>query len=139
METQNLWPDFAIDKTKSPKTILKEQAGYLMARTNNVLSAAVETSHYKENISHEFYVVAPALNNYRYRLFSVSHEVVGYYPVTIMTEVELQGEHEDDIKIVYNPAKAKNEEEFMLLLSKVFKNPENVRIISSLLSQSLAE
>lgn len=139
METQNLWPDFAIEPLKSPRTILKEQAGYLMAKTNNVLSAAVETNHYKERISHEFYVVAPALNNYRYRLFSVSHEIVGYYPITITSEIVLYGEHDDDTEIVYNPTKAKNEEEFMSLLSNVFKNPGNVRIISSLLSQSLAE
>lgn len=130
METQNLWPDFAIETTKSPKAILKEQAGYLMEKTKNVLSADVETSHYKGSVSHEFYVVVPALNNYRYRLFSVSHEAIGYYPLTVVI---------DDNNPWETDAKIGNEKDFLSGLSNVFKAPETVRVISSLLSQSLTE
>ncbi|QMW03046.1 hypothetical protein [Spirosoma foliorum] len=133
METQNLWPDFVIDKTKSPKAILKEQAGYLMVKTNNVLSAEIETTQEFGQIVHHFYVVAPAINNYRYKLFSVSHKIVEYYPLTVMTDIELDDEPFENHKV------ARDEKELISLLSGIFNNSENTRIISSLLSQSLAE
>lgn len=140
METQNLWPEFAIDKTKSPKAILKEQAGYLMVKTNNVLSAEVETIKSQRGIIlHEFYIVAPAMNNYRYKLFAVKHEVIGYYPLTVETELDFRVDDEYSIPAFQKHDEAKNEEEFIRLLSTVFNNPENTQIISSLLSQSLAE
>ena len=125
METQNLWPDFAIEPTKSPKSILKEQAGYLMAKTNNVLSAEVETVQSPNGqIVHHFYLVAPALNNYRYRILSVIHELF-FYPL--------------DITGIDFVLKAENQEEFINSLSEVFNSPATVQVISSLLSQSLAE
>lgn len=132
METQNLWPDFVIETIKSPKAILKEQAGYLIAKTNNVLSADVETSHYKNDISHEFYVVAPALNNYRYRLFSVSHGIVNYYPLTVDWHNRMPWEGESQFK-------AENQQGFLDILGIIFNAPDPVKIISSLMSQSLAE
>ena len=126
METQNLWPDFTIETTKSPKTILKEQAGHLMEKTNNVLSAEVDTSQSKEKIFHNFYIVAPAINNYRYRVLLLTHEVF-FYPLEIIwVEKAVQ----------YG---AKNQDEFLNILSEIFNAPETVRVISSLLSQSLAE
>lgn len=128
METQNLWPDFAVETTKSPKAILKEQAGYLMAKTSNVLSADVETQLYKGEIIHNFYVVAPAMNNYRYEIFSIKHRPVGYYPLTMNWGEELPWE---------SIPEARNEEEFIDLLRVTFNKPETTRVISSLLSQSL--
>ncbi|QDK77821.1 hypothetical protein EXU85_04125 [Spirosoma sp. KCTC 42546] len=140
METQNLWPEFTIDKTKSPKAILKEQAGYLMKKTNNVLSAEVETVQAgNEQIIQHFYIVAPAINNYRYMLFSVRHKIIGYYPVTVVSGIEIFNEEDGDSFTLGIPMEAKNEEEFIKSLSTVFNDPDNTRIISSLLSQSLAE
>ncbi|AUD04702.1 hypothetical protein [Spirosoma pollinicola] len=129
METKNLWPDFPVEVTKSPRAILKEQAGYLMAKTNNVLSADVETVQGNGQIIHQFFVVAPALNNYRYRIFTVSHEVL-FYPL-VVTWNEVQGGL-SEIKI-------ENQQEFLSILSQIFKDTSTTRVISSLLSQSLAE
>ncbi|GAB3963888.1 hypothetical protein GCM10028806_00560 [Spirosoma terrae] len=133
MEMQNLWPDFAIEKTKSPKAILKEQAGYLMEKTNNVLSAEIETSQSDGKIIHRFYIVAPAMDNYRYQIFTVTHGVI-YYPVAV--EWESPTSHWPIVEIEQT---AQNEEEFIRILKEVFNNGETIRIISSLLSQSLAE
>ena len=131
METQNLWPDFAIETTKSPKAILKEQAGYLMEKTNNVLSADVETSSFRGDMIHKFYVVAPAMNNYRYEIFTAKHKIISYYPVTISWE--------SDEPLWQAEADAEGEQEFIDLLRNTFSKPEITRVISSLLSQSLAE
>lgn len=133
MENQNLWPEFAIEPTKSPKSLLKEQAGYLMQKTNNVLSAEVETSQSQGKIIHHFYVVAPAMDNYRYKIFSVSHGVI-YYPLAIEWE-----DYKSPWEGIMSGHQAKDQEEFLVILSQIFNDPNTVRIISSLLSQSLAE
>ena len=125
METQNLWPDFAVESLKSPKSILKEQAGFLMEKTNNILSAEVETVQSpRGGIVHNFYVVAPAMNNYRYKILSIMHSVI-YYPLSIVWS---DGEYEDT-----------SQEEFIDSLSLIFNHQDTTRVISSLLSQSLAE
>lgn len=131
METQSLWPDFKIETVRSPKTILKEQAGYLAEKTGNILSADVSTNRYKSSVTHEFFVIAPILNNYRYTLFSVNHPIVGYYPVMFNTY--------DITSMKEKKLEARSEEEFIALLSQVFSDPETIKIISSLLSQSVAE
>lgn len=133
METQNLWPDFPVEVTKSPKAILKEQAGYLMAKTNNVLSADVETSQSQGKIVHHFYIVAPAMDNYRYKVFSVSHGVI-YYPLSIEWE-----DNKSPWEGIISGRQAKDQSEFLTILSQIFKDSDTIRIISSLLSQSLAE
>ncbi|CAN5500953.1 hypothetical protein BH09BAC4_BH09BAC4_18100 [soil metagenome] len=133
METQSLWPDFAIETTKSPKAILKEQAGYLMAKTNNVLSAEVDTVQERGSIVHQFYVVAPAMNNYRYKILSVTHGVI-YYPLTIEWD-----DNESPWEGVTTGKKTQDQDEFIKALTQIFNDPSTVRVISSLLSQSLAE
>lgn len=130
METQNLWPDFAIEATRSPKTILKEQAGYLMAKTKNVLSASVVTSQNNDKLTHDFYVVAPALKNYRYKLFSVE-QGVRLYPVSI------QWDADDAIPWEWQQDPIMNEAKLTETLQKIFTAQSTAEIITSLISQSV--
>lgn len=131
METQNLWPDFTVEKTRTPRFILKEQAGYLMAKTKNVLSAEVRTRQEHGQMEQNFYVVAPALNNYRYKLLSVVHDI-SYYPLTVSSQI--YGEFEGQMEITVG-----GEDEFMKAIHTIFQHPDTARIISSLYSQSLEE
>jgi hypothetical protein len=110
---------------------LKEQAGYLMAKTKNVLSAEVRTRQDKGQIEQNFYIVAPALNNYRYKLLSVIHDVL-YYPLTVSSQIH--GEFEGQMEIT-----VESEDDFMKAIHTIFQHPDTARIISSLLSQSLEE
>jgi hypothetical protein len=140
METQNLWPaEFAVEKVRSPKTILKEQAGYLMEMTRNVLSADVHTSNYKDTRIHSFVVVAPALNNYRYTLFSVSHGGL-FYPSTIKfsEDVDFNDPGKESLYNGYDCI-VDSEDELVTEMKKIFNTSHTVRIISSLISQSEAE
>lgn len=136
METQNLWPDFPTEEIKGPKAILKEQAIYLSAKTNKILSADVVTTQYKDSMIHSFYVVAPALGNYRYKLFSLEHGAL-YYPSHLTwSRVGVEpGELGED----FIPREINNEEELVKYLQAVFYDSSTKKIISSLLSQSLAE
>ena len=128
METQNLWPDFPTEEIKGPKSILKEQAGYLAAKTNNVLIADVETSQFKENMIYSFYVVAPVLGNYRYKLFSIAHVASSYFPLYIDWRDDTSTERE-----------CRNKNELTAYLKHIFNDAETIKVVSSLISQSLAE
>jgi hypothetical protein len=129
MEAQSLWPILTVKKTRSPKSILKEQAGYLMANTGNILSAEVRTQQNRGTIQHTFYIVAPALQNYRYELLSVIQDVL-YYPLKI-THRGYYFPLEDK--------KVETEAEFIERIREIFNDQETIDIISSLYSQSLEE
>jgi hypothetical protein len=128
METQSLWPELAVEAIKGPVTILKEQAGYLAQKTKNVLIpdvGAIATKS-QEIFVYSFFIEAPALKNYRYKLFDISHRIL-YYPVSIRWE----GWGDDWLE-------SEDENGFVQDLREIFNAPETVKIISSLYSQSIA-
>lgn len=126
---RNLWPeDIAVTDAVAPVVILKEQAALLGQQTQNLVEARVYPgqSRYSEYpFVYYFELVAPALENYRYRLFEISHGVE-FYPVRIGFE-GFDG---------YSDAKSENE--FMEELANIFSSERTKRIISSLIAQSKA-
>lgn len=125
----SLWPDdIAVTDAVAPVVILKEQASLLGQRTQNLVEARVHPSvpRYSEYpFAYYFELVAPALDNYRYRLFVISHGV-GFYPVRI------------EFEEYANPHDAIGENEFMRELADIFSSERTRRIISSLIAQSKA-
>jgi hypothetical protein len=133
---RNLWPeDIAVTDVVAPVTILKEQASLLGERTKNLVEGSVVTPGtvrgvdfmLKNRFSYGFDLVAPALNNYRYRLFSISHGVE-FYPLTINGSEALTS---DEFHV-------NNEEEFLKALEAIFSSDKTKGIISSLIAQSRA-
>jgi hypothetical protein len=111
----------------APVVILKEQASLLGQRTQNLVEARVLPGQSRNNSGFVYYfeLVAPALDNYRYQLFEISHGVE-FYPVRIEFE-EFSG-----------PRNAISESDFMQELGNIFSSARTKRIISSLLAQSKA-
>ena len=70
-------------------------------------------------------IVAPALNNYRFFLMRVSHDLA-LYPVTV-TDLINDTEYE-----------CPNEEVFLVALKEILSSKATHRVIDSLLSQSQA-
>lgn len=133
---RNLWPeDIAVTNAVAPVTILKEQASLLGERTKNLVEGSVVAPGIvrdvdfllKDRFSYGFNLVAPALNNYRYRLFSISHGVE-FYPLTISGSEALNS---DELQV-------NNEEEFFKALETIFSSEKTKRIIGSLIAQSSA-
>jgi hypothetical protein len=133
METStNLWPDFTTVVTRSPKTVLKEQANFLGERTKNVIVAKVTsasslTDEAKEYFIHSFNLFVPSLR-YKYELFSVAHKV-SPYPCTIS--------YYGDSAVIFNAvgkSSINDEQEFLKVLRIIFSDQETTNIISSLLS-----
>ena len=125
---RNLWPqDIAVTDLVPPVAILKEQASLLGKQTQNLVEAHVVLGGSRNPGMYPFHyyfqVIAPALDGYRYNLFSISHGVQ-FYPVRI--------EFEDaDIEV-------QNEEEFMTALANIFSSDKTKGIISALIAQSKA-
>ena len=149
---RNLWPeDIAVTQVVAPVAILKEQASKLGEITKNLVEGSVkqnfsdlggllfpkpsrksrathsEDDLYEGDFRYDFDLVAPALNNYRYRLFSISHGVE-FYPLIITNCVALNG---SDHQIT-------DEEEFLTALETIFSSEKTRGIISSLIAQSRA-
>src|SRR6185436_9770992 len=130
---RNLWPDdIAVTDAVAPVSLLKEQASLLGERTKNLVEGRVTPGLGKGaafliagRFNYDFDLVAPALNNYRYHLFSISHGVE-LYPLTISGTEALDSE---DIQV-------NNEEEFLNELKRIFSFEKTKRIISSLIAQS---
>jgi len=130
---RNLWPeDIAVNEVVAPVAILKDQASLLGERTKNLVEGRVtqrEHHFHEPDFVYDFYLVAPALNNYRYRLFSISHDVQ-FYPLAI----EEGGV--SDLNGRDSQFQVSNEEEFLEALATMFSSERTKGIISSLIAQS---
>jgi len=134
---KDLWPsEIGYAEGKAPVTILKEQASLLGAKTENMIKAEVSyikgSSFMDQNgFAYDFTILAPLLEDYRYRLFTIKHDVE-LYPLKIYTDDEILGEispAEKD-KIVIN-----SEAELLEALKKILNSKKAKRIISAMLLQ----
>lgn len=126
---RDLWPKNlgTTGKAIAPITILREQAALLGEKTQNIIEAEVysqATPQNPGNISTTFYLVAPALDNYKFALFQINHKIENLYPVNL---------HSETLGI----KKAIFEEEDLLsTLEQVFSHEKTMNIINSMLVQS---
>ncbi|HEX9925913.1 MAG TPA: hypothetical protein VGD99_24870 [Anaerolineae bacterium] len=151
--TKSLWPDkieFS-DKEKPPVSILREQATYLGEKTQNLVTAEVasvagdiDNSLYdavqslaatamgsqkrtlkKDYFYDIFYLVAPALNNYRFELFITVRKIDQFYPIEIRS---------DTLDIDWR--ELNSQDELLTELGNIFSHPKTIKIIESMLVQS---
>ena len=120
---RNLWPvDIGRSDVIAPVSILREQASLLGEQTRNVLTArVVQGESFDDRFNYSFVLVAPALANYRYYLFSVSHGVI-FYPLVIQFD-------DESIEV-------KDEEALLSSLERIFSAESTRKVINSLLAQS---
>lgn len=157
----NLWPDnVSEEKWASPVSLLREQARFLGERTRNLVTAEVGTASVEDEIFlYHFYIVAPTLNNYHYRLFSIEHNIE-MYPLMLYMDEQLGKELNVEKKKASTVAetiaaassrqlvnmgfkmdreeysqRADNEDEFMKIVGKILNSDRARQVIGSLLSQ----
>jgi hypothetical protein len=123
MSTPDFWGEIGPVKMRTPVSILREQASILGTKTKNLIEGEVITANQGGRFYHSMNLVVPVLGNYRYTLFTVTHEI-GLYPVTV-TEGRYSriSESEDD---------------FLEWLRAKLSGPETKRIIEALLAQTEA-
>ena len=132
----DLWPDdIRYTRLKAPVTILMEQASLLGKKTQNLLEAKVENNKEAlvsaEVFVYGFYLVAPALSYYRYKLFTISHDIQ-LYPVKINIDSDILKEISPDAE---EQLLAESEGDFLEILKKIFGAEKTRHIISALLAQ----
>lgn len=120
-EVRDLWPqDIGGASLLTPVTILRQQATLLGQKTNQLVVAEVNTQSQGPNFQHSFVIVAPALDNYRYELFSVHHGIT-FYPMTVVRE--------------NSPERVDSQEQFLGWLRTILSSPRTKNIVQSLLAQ----
>ena len=62
----------------TPGRFLRESARELSERTGGLLRAEVEEGSWGEYLVYDFVIVAPALDDYAYRLFKVRHKLAPF-------------------------------------------------------------
>jgi hypothetical protein len=122
----NLWPaDLGTgggNDGNPPVALLLEQAEELTKQTNNLLQGRVVSSRDRDTFVHQFFIVAPALENYSYRLLSISHPIENY-PL---------GFGFDAISTNYHCA---NEPDYTAVLKDALAHERTRKIINALLAQ----
>lgn len=120
----NLWGNLPEStEIKPPLVFLREQASILGQLTSNVLQGDVQVSKDGSTIAATLDIVAPALDNYRFRIVSISHGI-SFYPVTLTWHLNNRSHVCPD------------EKEFLRLLQTYLSSPETHKIIGSLVAQS---
>ena len=135
-EPLDLWPaDLGGEEADVPVLLLRSQAALLGAKPNNMVEARVSTQT-GESLErrpprpqpvkvpffrHNFDLVVPALEQYTYRLFWISHGIDSY-PVTWTLEL--------------NQGKLESREEFVDWLAETLGSERTKKIIRTLLAQA---
>ncbi len=124
---RDLWPQSIKVARVSPATILKEQASFLGQKTKNIVIAEVWTRPVDQldTISAVFVLIAPALDNYKFVLFTMRCKIENLYPVYI---------HSDTLGI--DQTVIENEAELFSALEQIFAHEKTMRVINSMLCQS---
>ena len=130
--SEDLWGEISVDKEiKLPVTILKEQATILGEKTNKILEGEVIPMKYpdKDRVGFALYIVAPALSNYRYSVFNLSHKSIFVYPLT----VAYKGEEGITKSYTCNDEASLNN-----TLKEILSSERVHKVIGALISQSKA-
>jgi hypothetical protein len=112
----DLWPEIEQTELLPPVAILREQAALLGKKTNHLLEGQVVTKTDVGRFFHSFYIVAPALSSYTYRLFGINHDE-NLYPVQA------------------DSASLGSEQELLEHIRKILNSDKTKRVIGSLLAQ----
>ena len=124
---------------KPPVAILKELSLGLEKRTAGLLVGEVAQDNLDSKFRLRFYIKAPSLNNYRYNVFEIEHDL-SFYPLRIKAT-------DDDIfKSTPNAlsefdgfgdlyVNIKNQQELEEILKTIFSSSQVKRVINGLLAQ----
>lgn len=120
---RDLWGQFPeAVQVKSPSFILEQQGNVLTQKTNGLLQGHVSLSRHTPNRG-SFYItlliLAPSLDNYKYEVLSVIHEIP-FYPAKILAE---EGEVE-----------CNDEAEFENAVESVLQSDRIRKLVSGLLA-----
>ncbi|MGX1373443.1 hypothetical protein RKD56_000523 [Priestia megaterium] len=136
--SNNLWGDLTdINEKKNPLDTLKEQSGYLLNATNNMIYTDLRSRQpqtYRGEPECEFAVVysikSKVMEKYEFQLFTLYHNIT-FYPMYFEADENLR-----EILDLEEYHEVKNELEFTKLLKQILDNHYTKDIIASLYAMS---
>jgi hypothetical protein len=83
-EIPNLLPeDIGVENVVTPVAVLRALAAQLGQKTEQLITGDVTTSLSSAKFVHEFFLMVPSLDFYRYRVFFIRHPIDSFYPVDV--------------------------------------------------------
>jgi len=127
MSVENLWGDLPLGKeTRTPYTILREQAVLLTEMTKEALEGNVSRIRREAGIfTYNLEIASLAIRRYSYRLLQVDFPP-SLYPLSM-------SDFTNDLEY-----KSENEEEFIKVLGEILSSEKVKKVVLGLLSQSKA-
>jgi len=124
---ENLWGDLPLGKeTRTPYTILREQAVLLTEMTKEALEGNVSRIRREAGIfTYNLEIASLAIRRYSYRLLQVDFPP-SLYPLSM-------SDFTNDLEY-----KSENEEEFIKVLGEILSSEKVKKVVLGLLSQSKA-
>ncbi len=157
---RNLWPVTKIN-VLSPIAILRQQATYLREATQGILEAEVAVVKGEPWTITSFWIIAPALDRYRFELFKIAHNATDPYPVQIscaglfatdainLRRFWVTNTEFDTPFTVSNPEDepddpitdtilivASSQDDFMMILEKILASPRTQSTLHSLIAST---
>lgn len=134
-----------MNKTKPdnnwPISLLKQEAQHLREKTKGILEGVVTTTEGGgDSLIHSFFIKAPLLDGYRYRLVSVSHSILAPFPAHIWYDAT-SGYSADQVgntpwSLIDKNSDFENEQQLRNRLTEIFSSLITQQIIESLVAQS---
>lgn len=120
----DLWPEYVtFTNVLTPLAILRFQASQLRRKTKNILEGEIVSEQREQDqVYHHLDLIAPALDRYRYRLLSASHNPQDVYPVAVQWF-----DHDEEVS---------SQEELTSKLQQIFENASTRSLIQSLFARS---
>ena len=137
----DLWPKDFGPVERTPVAIMKEQASLLGKHTGNLVLGEIrlrpqslgdEMKAPGNNSVVEFRLIAPALDNYAYVLFSLGHRLEAQYPLRVLLAPGAKG-------MALGKEPLRDEDELITFMQQVFSTIEAKSVIKNLIAQSNLE
>lgn len=136
--TRNFWGNLSdLEDIMNPLDVLKEQSGYLMDMTNNVIFCDINNRHPFLELDEPdtqfctvFSIMSKMLDQYEFQLFTIFYDV-GFFPMKIELDENLS-----DFLGAGQLTTINNEQEFINFLNSSLNNDYTKRIIKSLYALS---
>lgn len=125
------------DIGNSPHGILKEQLEYFEKNTNDVLvgrmkNIRINNRDYEFPLATSFEIIAPSLDSYSYKLFTMYCKPESDFPVLIYIRDTDDYESVDEFNADFT---CKDENEFILALRTILSSEDTTRIVQTLYSK----
>jgi len=122
--SEDFWPsDIGQSNIITPVAMMREQAALLGDKTNQQVTANVQSlGGAPTQLNWSFQLVSPALGNYRYELFRVTHPLA-LYPATVGWEG-------------HPTMSIDSEEAFRVALKQILGSDQTKKIVQALLAQA---